>query len=177
MDEMHKYYQILWLKPWASKEEINRAYKDLIKVWHPDRFFDNERLKEKANEKLKEIILAYKKLTKYVAGSEFYDETFESETEQPATSDDKQEPQPPPHEPPPRSRREQSNATVRKCPFCLQKIQDNAIQCDYCHESVSGISFPFKVKGLSLSLEGFGYKDKRYGYDEITNTNVLNKVT
>jgi len=60
MDEMHKHYQILGLNPGASKEEIKQAYRDLVDVWHPDRFSDNERLKEKANEKLKEINLAYK---------------------------------------------------------------------------------------------------------------------
>lgn len=127
MSEMNKYYEILGLNPGASEEEIKEAYKDLIKVWHPDRFSDNERLKEKANEKLKEIILAYKNLTEYAAGPEFYDKTFESETEQTATSDDEQEPQPPPHEPPPRPRREQSNAAVRRCPFCAQEIQDDAV--------------------------------------------------
>ena len=55
MNEMDKYYQILGLNPGASEEEIKQAYKDLVNVWHPDRFSNNSRLKEKANEKLREI--------------------------------------------------------------------------------------------------------------------------
>ncbi len=35
------------------------AYKDMVRVWHPDRFAGNPRLRAKADEKLKEINLAY----------------------------------------------------------------------------------------------------------------------
>lgn len=69
MSEMDKYYQILGLNPGASEEEIKQAYKDLVNVWHPDRFPNNQRLREKANEKLKEINEAYEKLKSYIAGN------------------------------------------------------------------------------------------------------------
>jgi len=65
--EIDKDYQVLGLKPGASREEIDEAYKDLVNVWHPDRFMDNPRLQEKANEKLKEINIAYKELKEYLA--------------------------------------------------------------------------------------------------------------
>ncbi|HMK74867.1 MAG TPA: DnaJ domain-containing protein, partial [Thermodesulfobacteriota bacterium] len=42
-----KYYQILGLTPEASEEEIKQAYRDLVNVWHPDRFPYNQRLKKK----------------------------------------------------------------------------------------------------------------------------------
>ena len=51
--------EILGLKPGASEEEVNQAYRDLVNVWHPDRFTDNQRLQKKAEEKLKEINAAY----------------------------------------------------------------------------------------------------------------------
>ena len=68
MSDIDKYYQILGLNPGASEEEIKQEYKDLVNVWHPDRFINNPHLQEKANEKLKEINLAYKTLKAYIAG-------------------------------------------------------------------------------------------------------------
>ena len=59
---MNKYYDILGIKNGASTEEIRQAYRDLVKVWHPDRFINDQRLQKMANEKLKEIIDAYEKL-------------------------------------------------------------------------------------------------------------------
>ena len=51
--------EILGLKPGASQEEVNQAYRDLANVWHPDRFVGNPRLQKKAEEKIKEINAAY----------------------------------------------------------------------------------------------------------------------
>ncbi len=55
-------YQILGLKPNASKEEVEQVYKDLLTVWNPDAFADEPGLHQKAREKVKEIDEAYKKL-------------------------------------------------------------------------------------------------------------------
>lgn len=63
MKELEKYYRVLGLEPGASLEEVNQAYKDLVFVWHPDRFpKENQRLVSKAQEKIKEINLAREKL-------------------------------------------------------------------------------------------------------------------
>ena len=59
------HYQILEIELGASQEEIKQAYKDLAKVWHPDRFTDNPRLQHKAEEKLKQINIAYECLKFY----------------------------------------------------------------------------------------------------------------
>ena len=56
------HYQILELEPGASQAEIKQAYRDLAIVWHPDRFADNPRLREKAEAKLKQINAAYNSL-------------------------------------------------------------------------------------------------------------------
>ena len=58
-EKINRCIEMLGLKPGASQEEINQAYKDLVNVWHPDRFADNQRLQKKAEEKLKEINASY----------------------------------------------------------------------------------------------------------------------
>jgi hypothetical protein len=59
------YYQILEIEPGASQTEVKQAYRDLTLVWHPDRFFDNPRLRLKAEEKLKQLNSAYSFLKAY----------------------------------------------------------------------------------------------------------------
>jgi len=63
--EANIYYQILEIEPGASQDEVKQAYKDLAKVWHPDRFADDPRLQKKAEEKLKQINAAYEFLKSY----------------------------------------------------------------------------------------------------------------
>jgi curved DNA-binding protein CbpA len=60
--DIKRYFEILELQPGASMDELNQAYKDLVNIWHPDRFAHNPRLKKKAEEKLKEVNRAYEAL-------------------------------------------------------------------------------------------------------------------
>ncbi|MEL6249411.1 MAG: DnaJ domain-containing protein, partial [Cyanobacteria bacterium J06627_15] len=54
MDDIAQAYRVLEIESGASLSDINQAYKDLVFIWHPDRIpADNERLREKAQEKLK----------------------------------------------------------------------------------------------------------------------------
>ena len=65
---MNHYFEILELRPGATPDEVKTAYRDLAKVWHPDRFKDDSpRLKAKAAEKLAEINEAYEKIRTYQA--------------------------------------------------------------------------------------------------------------
>ncbi len=50
---------VLALRPGASSVEIKEAYRDLVKVWHPDRFGSDPGLSQKAEDKLKQINQAY----------------------------------------------------------------------------------------------------------------------
>ena len=69
MNPINQYYEILGLKPGASQEEVKQAYRNLAKTWHPDRFGEDLELKQKAEEKIKEIIEAYQHLKSYQPSS------------------------------------------------------------------------------------------------------------
>jgi DnaJ domain len=55
--------EVLELKSDASENEIKEAYRVLVKVWHPDRFQADKKLRAAAEEKLKALNTAYVFLT------------------------------------------------------------------------------------------------------------------
>lgn len=59
--DIHRAYEVLGLLPGASQEEIKQAYRQLVKIWHPDGFTDPAK-KQLAEEKTKVINAAYRKL-------------------------------------------------------------------------------------------------------------------
>ena len=63
--DVHRAYKVLGLLPGASKEEVRGAYRDLVQVWHPDRYSHNERLQQKAQRNLKRINEAFEVLKDY----------------------------------------------------------------------------------------------------------------
>ena len=66
--DVFEWYRILEVRPGASPDEIKEAYLDLVKVWHPDRLQDEHpRLRQKAEEKLKQLNLAYARLIEHVS--------------------------------------------------------------------------------------------------------------
>ncbi len=52
------YYQVLEVEPSASEEKIKQQYLFLVQAWHPDKFSNAEQ-KAMAEEKIKEINIAY----------------------------------------------------------------------------------------------------------------------
>lgn len=60
--DIKRCFEILELNPDASIDEAKQAYKDLVNIWHPDRFSTNPRLIQKAEKKLKEVNQAYETL-------------------------------------------------------------------------------------------------------------------
>jgi hypothetical protein len=47
--------RLLDLPPNAGTEDVRRAHRELTKVWHPDRFAHDPKLRARAEEKIKEI--------------------------------------------------------------------------------------------------------------------------
>ena len=62
---IQKCLDILELESVASPEELKRAYRALVQIWHPDRFHGNLKLEKQAGEKLREITSAYNYLLNY----------------------------------------------------------------------------------------------------------------
>src|SRR5579862_7561725 len=60
--DINQCYTTLGIGPDALLEEIQQAHRDLVKVWHPDRFHDSPRLQQKAQEMMKNINIAYETL-------------------------------------------------------------------------------------------------------------------
>jgi hypothetical protein len=58
-------HQVLGVERDAGEDEVKAAYRDLAKVWHPDRFGWDERLGRMAEIKMKEINQAYGHLTSH----------------------------------------------------------------------------------------------------------------
>lgn len=56
-------YEVLGIKEGASEEEIKRAYREMVKKYHPDQYRDNP-LSTLAEERLRDINEAYEYLTK-----------------------------------------------------------------------------------------------------------------
>lgn len=90
MDDISNCYRILDLEPGASLEQVKRSYRELVKVWHPDRFCGDPQLQQKAEEKLKAVNLAYERIAK----SERATRGSDAKTSDSSRSEDKQKSRP-----------------------------------------------------------------------------------
>ena len=74
---------LLELQPRADQDAIRQAYLDLVRVWHPDRFGDDVRLRERATAKLAELNAAYAMLKQTTPAFQFRHTVAAQVTNQP----------------------------------------------------------------------------------------------
>lgn len=67
MNDIAQWYGVLGVNSTASLKTIKEAYRELAKLWHPDRYFDDPELKARAEEEIKEINQAYAEIKAYLA--------------------------------------------------------------------------------------------------------------
>jgi DnaJ-class molecular chaperone len=80
--------ELLELTPEAGLEEVRQAYKDLASVWHPDRFTGNPRLRQRAEERMKELNLAYETLVGRFGTSEGVSQGVKAQPKEPRGRED-----------------------------------------------------------------------------------------
>lgn len=80
-DDIRWCYQILDAEPEASLSEIKRSYRDLMNVWHPDRFTHDPRLREKCERKVKELNEAYQRLETFARRGELLAQQKEADSQ------------------------------------------------------------------------------------------------
>ena len=109
--DLHKYYKILDVTPDTPWEDIKRAYHDMMKVWHPDRFSGDPRLQKIVEEKTKELTHAFQKIEEDYHSIKFYDDPLDEAKEASIKTKTKPQTEPPVKEkklkPPPRYARKQ----------------------------------------------------------------------
>jgi TPR repeat protein len=62
MNEILRCFRVLGVQPGAHGKVVKKAYRDLVKKWHPDQFGDDPTRRNEAEEKLREINIAFERI-------------------------------------------------------------------------------------------------------------------
>jgi len=162
--EIKDYYEILEIDEDASIDEIRMAYRDLIAIWHPDKYVQNKRLYEKATKKTQEINIAFENI------KAFYAESNECRKDQSKKND------------------YESSFDLIECKNCSAKnrapkeADSSKLICGKCGQHLYGKDFNSQSKGVDkakfgdacFTLNGIEYKGNTIRYDKIKSTYYYN---
>jgi hypothetical protein len=142
MDEsqISAYLELLDLPDAFTEAQLKQAYHDLVQVWHPDKHSHNERLRKKADEKMKEINQAYEVLQSRLIDGMF---RFERSTGRPASQTSGTGP-PGGHPPPPPTHTEPAESAPADSP--------HTATASYEPKGLRGNAFWFLLIGLMLLI-------------------------
>ncbi len=65
MNDLHRAFDLLRLKPDATSAEVKRAFRDQVSAWHPDRFAADPAMQRRAEQRLRLVIEAHRLIVAY----------------------------------------------------------------------------------------------------------------
>ncbi len=83
-------YKILGLSPDATQHQAKQAYKAMVRRWHPDQFFSDPKLTKQAEEKLKQINIAYSEIKTFAPPDKPHDARDKTKPHEPEAHQQKQ---------------------------------------------------------------------------------------
>ena len=142
MDEsqISAYLELFDLPDAFTEAQLKQAYHDLVQVWHPDKHSHNERLRQKADEKTKEINQAYEVLQSRLVNGMF---RFDRSTGRPASQTPRTGP-PGAHQPPPATDTQPAESAPQDSP--------HPTTASYEPKGLSGNAFWFLLLGVMLLI-------------------------
>lgn len=156
--EINRYYRTLELEPGASLEQVKQSWRELVQVWHPDRFPNDSKLQQKAQERLKDINGAYAILERYLTSGTPPPHSRSSSSQTPdrtqqqssgwRESESKRAETPPPPPPPPSSGEQTKTGPKQSQPF----VAWTALRGIVVVFGVGGAVVVFGVIGLVVVL-------------------------
>jgi len=83
---------VLECEPGCSEEDVKSSYRQLVRVWHPDRFDTDQKLKQKATEKMKLFNEAYQLLLRCFEAQRNQSESTQQETAENQNKETREQP-------------------------------------------------------------------------------------
>jgi hypothetical protein len=150
--DLNDAFVVLGVPSTASPDAVRLSYRDLAKVWHPDRFPEDARLRAKGSEKLRELNEAYRVIQEHHRGNS------DAGPAKAAT--------PPPQEPPTPSQNKRENVQRPANPSSATVVMIGSILLVVCIAGVAKLSQPPQPHSLAPAAVQAQSPETRYVPDD-----------